>query len=84
MGPLYLIEKRGFLSFRRRLDEGYSRPEDPNEAKSVVGTILGDLEKIDSPKKRERLLTLAMSYMKMWDLDQDQEWMDRYNAAKGG
>jgi hypothetical protein len=75
----FLVENNGYLIRKTRIDEAYTRPTDEMEAEEVVGEILGDLDMVRSEKKRERMLKLAMGYMKMFGLDKDRDWMMQYN-----
>jgi len=79
---LKIIENKGLLVVSRRLNEGYHRPEDVMDAEEVVGQILGDLDSIQSPTKRRRLLKLAKGYMKLFGLDKERDWMAQYNMRK--
>lgn len=79
---LKVIENHGLLTVTRRLTEGYMRPTNRDEAEEAVGMILGDLDSVSSPKKRERLLKLARGYMRLYGLDKDRGWMDQYKMRK--
>lgn len=77
-----ITKNQGLLTVTHQLAEGYSRPTDEMEAEETVGQILGDLDSIESPTKRKRLLKLAMGYMRLFGLDKEKDWMAQYNMRR--